>query len=166
MELAEDGKIYVGIFSNAWSSDSAVGYLDVIHRPNGVGTQCNYQECAVYLDGKHSFGNLPYVFEYDLGVWAGSPCDPNAVGLSDVIPNTMSCSLYPNPAHSEATLQWSGIAVGNFYLRDMVGRVVYQTELNTISGKLTIPLQALPKGMYLWAAGSRDKMQQGKLVVE
>jgi hypothetical protein len=50
LQLASDGKIYVA---------TEASYLDVIHDPNIVGSGCNYEYDAVYLNGRHSNLGLP-----------------------------------------------------------------------------------------------------------
>jgi hypothetical protein len=170
LELAEDGKIYLSS-STSYSnnpSDTAWGYLDIIHRPDAPGTQCDYEAFAVYLDGNKCWGNLPYVFEYDMGPLVNSPCDTlsSTTGISSGFSNTSLISLAPNPAQTQATLTWAGMQEGTFVLRDMLGRAVLSEVLNTPSGTTRLDLAALPKGIYLWQVQSATYSKNGKLVVE
>jgi len=170
LELAEDGKIYLSSYTGTTNnpSDTAWGYLDIIHRPDAPGTQCDYEAFAVYLDGNKCWGNLPYVFEYDKGPLLNSPCDTlsSTTGISSGFSNTSLISLAPNPAQTQATLTWSGVQQGTFVLRDMLGRAVLSEQLNVPSGTTRLDFAALPKGIYLWQVQSAGYSKNGKLVVE
>jgi hypothetical protein len=170
MAIGPDKKLYVGITasSNAVHTDSVVGYLDVIHYPDIVGTQCSYQPYAVYLGGNQSEGGLPYIYEYDKGPLLNSPCDTlsSTTGISSASSNTSKISLAPNPAQTQATLTWSGLREGTFALRDMLGRAVMSEQLNTPSGTTQLDLSQLPKGIYLWQVQSVGFTKNGKLIVE
>jgi len=170
LELAEDGKIYLSSYTGTTNnpSDTAWGYLDIIHRPDAHGTQCDYEAFAVYLDGNKCWGNLPYVFEYDKGPLLNSPCDTlsSTTGISSGFSNTSKITLAPNPAQTQATLTWAGIQEGTFVLRDMLGRAVLSEVLNTPSGTTQLDLSTMPKGIYLWQVQSATFTKNGKLVVE
>jgi uncharacterized protein RhaS with RHS repeats len=78
----------------------------------------------------------------------------------------MLIKVAPNPAQTHATLTWSGVAEGNFVLRDMLGRAVLSEVLNAPNGTTQLDLSALPKGIYLWQVQSSGYTKNGKLVVE
>ena len=50
-QLAPDGKIYV--------CRGTYNYLHVINNPNELGFNCNFQEDAIYLEGRETTGGLP-----------------------------------------------------------------------------------------------------------
>jgi len=169
MAIGPDKKLYVGITasSNAVHTDSVVGYLDVIHYPDIVGTQCSYQPYAVYLGGNQSEGGLPYIYEYDKGPLVNSPCDTiyTTTSLSEQSTKP-KITLAPNPAQMQATLTWSGVAESKFVLRDILGRAVLSEVLNAPGGTTRLDLSTLPKGIYLWQVQSAGYSKNGKLVVE
>jgi len=80
--------------------------------------------------------------------------------------STIKITLAPNPAQTEATLTWSGVAEGTFVLRDMLGRTMLQQEITASSGSIKLDLSALPKGIYLWQVLNAGYSKNGKLVVE
>jgi hypothetical protein len=80
--------------------------------------------------------------------------------------NTPQITLAPNPAQTQATLTWSGVAEGTFVLRDMLGRAVLSEVLNAPSGTTRLDLSTVPKGIYLWHVQSATFTKNGKLVVE
>jgi hypothetical protein len=169
MELGPDKKLYISIFNGAWANhtDSIVGYLDVIHYPDLVGTACTYQPYAVYLDGNRAMGILPYIYEYDKGPLVNSPCDTiyTTTSLSEQSTKP-KITLAPNPAQTQATFTWSGMQEGIFVLQDMLGRMILQNEITANSGLIKLDFSALPKGIYLWQVQSVEYSKNGKLVVE
>jgi len=56
LQIAPNGKIYV--------VDDLNPYLGVINEPNKLGLDCDYQEQAVYLEGKKARRGLPNLFYY------------------------------------------------------------------------------------------------------
>ncbi len=64
LQLAPDGKIYF--------AKPASGHLAVIHNPNAVGAACNYEDKAIYLEGRKSNLGLPafvqssFYFSYEI----------------------------------------------------------------------------------------------------
>jgi len=55
LQLAPDKKIYVSHNDYTWGND----YLSVIHIPNALGLDCNFEEDALYLNGKECVHGLP-----------------------------------------------------------------------------------------------------------
>lgn len=51
-QVAIDGKIYIGF-------ESSPDYLHVIHNPDELGSNCNFEEHAVYLNGRQFTSSLP-----------------------------------------------------------------------------------------------------------
>jgi gliding motility-associated-like protein len=55
LQMGLDGKIY----GNHFNSTTFSLYMDCIHNPNALGVACNYQDSAVYLEGKLGGENVP-----------------------------------------------------------------------------------------------------------
>ena len=63
---------------------------------------------------------------------------------------TSKISIYPNPFSDQLTIQWEGVSTqADLAIRNMLGQVVYQTQLLLQAKQsLSIP-SGLPAGMYL-----------------
>jgi len=164
-----DNKIYIGGFSNnlpVQSPNIYDNYLWRIDNPNIVGPSCGLDTMAVYLwpnqpptNSLHFYINLlPYIPNYTLGELTSSGISQNEF--------SPQITLAPNPAQTQATLNWSGMQEGIFVLRDMLGRAVLSEQLNAPSGTTRLDLSTLPKGIYLWQVLSTTHTKNGKLVVE
>jgi hypothetical protein len=174
MRLGPDGKIYIGSpymnsAPNATGPPDTIGdfntHLSTIEFPDSAGTACNFQLWSVPL-GRVYYDGLGSAPNYYLGPLENSPCDTLlTTGLSELNP-TSQITLAPNPAQTQATLKWLGVAEGSFVLRDMLGRTALQQEITASSGSIKLDLSALPKGIYLWQVQSAGYSNNGKLVVE
>lgn len=80
-KLGPDGKIYITFWYKNWEpyDDSMRNMynenLSVIEFPDSPGVACSYQPFSFYLAGKRTYLSLPNNPNYELGAWAGSPCD-------------------------------------------------------------------------------------------
>jgi hypothetical protein len=131
-----------------------------------AGSSCDFDRYGIYCNGFKSTYILPNYINYDLGPLIGSPCDTLTTTSISEESTKPQITLYPNPVQTQATLTWSGMQVGNFVLRDMLGRVVLSEVLNAPSGTTRLELSSLPKGIYLWQMQSTAYSKNGKLVVE
>jgi hypothetical protein len=154
------------VLDDTLPNDSGSHYLGIIRSPNSAGLACNFDRYGIYLNGYKSHKILPFIPNYDLGPWVGSPCDTLTTTSISEQSTKPKITLAPNPAQTEATLTWSGVAEGTFVLRDMLGRAVLREQLNTPNGTTRLDLSALPKGIYLWQVDSTTFTKNGKLVVE
>jgi hypothetical protein len=168
LKLAPDGKIIVGtvVFQDTTSNDSGSHFLGVIRSPNSVGMACNFDRYGLYLNGFKSNAVLSSYINYDLGPLLNSPCDTLTTTSISEQSTKPKISLAPNPAQTQATLTWSGVAEGTFILRDMLGRAVLREVLNAPNGTTRLDLSTLPKGIYVWQVQSAAITKNGKLVVE
>jgi len=79
--------------------------------------------------------------------------------------------LYPNPAHSNVTLQFDADAAtdGALHMYDIAGREVRSEEMQILAGKnsLEFGIENLPRGMYLVVVqGAGHSAVRVNLVVE
>jgi hypothetical protein len=82
--------------------------------------------------------------------------DSLAVGLGDILEKE-PIRLFPNPARDRVTVE--GIEVGQMELLDMAGRIVRNSNGNSIR------LNGCPNGIYLVRVKIKDGFQFGKVVV-
>ena len=68
--------------------------LSVINQPDSTYPACDYQPYSFYLGGHKSYYGLPNNPNYELGKWAGSPCDSLTVGLSSIDVTRNELKLY------------------------------------------------------------------------
>jgi hypothetical protein len=132
----------------------------------------SYIARIAYPDLPYPACNIDTIF-YDTGLKLESTLRLNIADQYAGSPTTISepqsilkITLGPNPAQTQATLTWSGVAESKFVLQDMLGRAVLSEVLNTPSGTTRLDLSALPKGIYLWQVQSAGFTKNGKLVVE
>jgi hypothetical protein len=79
----------------------------------------------------------------------------------------LAVELYPNPAREAATLLLPGTGPVALFLLDAAGRVVRQQQLPSApGGRLAVPLQGLPAGLYLYRAEQGGRTATGRLAVE
>jgi hypothetical protein len=169
MERAPDGRIYVSrdrAPNNSTFPDSINRYLGVIDSIDNAYPSAHFIRKGFYLGGRQARGGLVQNVNYDLGPWIGSPCDTLiTTGISEQSTKP-KITLAPNPAHTQATLTWSGMQEGTFVLRDMLGRAMLREQLNAPYGTTRFDLSTLPKGIYLWQVHCATYSKNGKLVVE
>src|SRR5699024_635227 len=76
LQLGINGKLYIAQSASLGLSYEPDDYISVINAPNKLGTACDYEEDAIYLEGKQStFGLPPFIsnwFEY--AIEAGDFC--------------------------------------------------------------------------------------------
>ncbi|MBS1684651.1 MAG: S8 family peptidase [Bacteroidetes bacterium] len=92
-----------------------------------------------------------------------------STGVGEVPGNTLAVSLYPNPNNGRFTLNYQAecAAVLAVEVYDISGRVVYNTEWNTIAGKnaTAIDLSKSSAGMYLVRVAAGDQQSMIKVAV-
>jgi hypothetical protein len=72
--------------------------------------------------------------------------------------------LYPNPSYGKLSVTASTSSTLHFYIFDLEGTLVYQTELNN-KEKRTI--DNLKKGTYLYDVFEKDEsIEEGKIIVK
>jgi hypothetical protein len=170
IQLAPDGKIYVALAGCLQQGnepeDSLDYYLHSIENPDSFGLACNFTQKSFYLNGERIMRYFPPVPIANPSPMVIPGCDTLTSIHSGNVPVNASITIFPNPAQTQATLAWSGVAEGTFALRDMLGRAVMSEQLNTPSGTTRLDLSTLPKGIYLWQVQSAEYFKNGKLVVE
>ncbi|MBK6731584.1 MAG: T9SS type A sorting domain-containing protein [Bacteroidetes bacterium] len=149
MQLGPDEKIYI---VNRDGNDLS-GYnfynshLSVINSPNLLGLLCDYDTTTISLIDHITFGSLPNMPNYNLGVLAGSECDTSSTSIydDDNVENTIT--IYPNPANEYIIISGDINAGTIIKIYSADGRVVLQEKINTTNTKVNI--SKLPPGVYV-----------------
>lgn len=121
-------------------------------------------------DGVEMSGDITYVF-YD----ADNPNDSVAytitykvignVGLSEYKANVVK--VYPNPASNVLNVDYHLNSVKNasFELVNMVGKVVYQKNISTTQGKISLDVSSLSRGVYFYTIKANSSIEQTRKLV-
>ena len=120
--------------------------------------------------------NPGYVFD-DLGLCLAvgvykQSTEPNFIHIDESKLEEINDSnflVYPNPASDQLNISYR-LAENQpcqFILQDVTGRVVINIELDYHVEKMSIALQSIPKGLYVYQFESKGKTNQsGKLIIE
>jgi len=139
--LGPDGKIYLTNYHSA-------ALLHVIDNPDAQGTACSLIQGGLQLPVLNTFV-LPNAVNYSLGSVAGSACDTLlSVTISEI--ERISISVYPNPAASQLTLQYSPPkTTGLATVYNVLGEAVQQLTLPPGTTRQQVNITHLPAGLYL-----------------
>ena len=159
-QLAPDGKIYIGHY-NGFSKQ-----MSVIDNPNLKGNWSNF--CRKCLRSKSYWGYFvtpPDMPNYDLG--SLPYCWPD--GLNDQDENELKLNLYPNPASTSITVEYSLKAneTAKLFIYDMLGRCVKTINLTSSINRVKIPIENFVKGIYSYKYDINGvKVGSGKFIKE
>lgn len=107
---------------------------------------------------------------FDNDLWAkinglaNCPEDSNSTGLA--VATDIAMGLYPNPANDKVMLNWQPVASVNYHMQlySMSGEVAFAMPL-VKSSQLVIPVQGLPRGIYLMRVTGSDGSETAKRLV-
>ena len=164
MKLAPDNKIYI----SSWSRFPGNSYpyvaghyntvnmnLTVINQPDSLGSSCDFQLFSFYLGGHRTYRGLPHNPNYELGAWAGSPCDTLSVGVENLQPQPIGFfQAWYNHEWDMVHVNASGLkgSKGSLRLVDMDGRIIYEKNIAVIPGGYVateIPTNNFASGIYI-----------------
>jgi hypothetical protein len=93
-------------------------------------------------------------------------CELNGevLSLDEHEPNPLN--IYPNPTQNLINLSWTEPKQAQFYLMDILGKVVMQAELIPNSGTIQLDLSHLASGIYTLKVQSDSKTITAKVVKE
>ena len=99
------------------------------------------------------------------------PTNDTIVGLLDITQDDFgSFVLYPNPAHDNLTLEFTGNQQGNpvVNIYDVVGKKIITERFVSTEGsnKLNINTAALNKGIYILEIETNGEIQRQKFMIE
>lgn len=162
MKLAPDGKIYCHASNGNWT-------LHVINEPDSVGAACGFVQNQFSTGIFYSaFASIPNMPNYELGPLVGSPCD-TLTGVAEIHSGESGISIYPNPTAGSFSIQLTSGASGkvSFELLDLLGRKVYEQEINNHSTTQIISLPVgIANGVHVCRVVTDVKVYSEKLVVE
>jgi Secretion system C-terminal sorting domain len=158
MTRRPDGKIYI----STWNSTLV---LHCIEFPDSLGLACDVQQHSIPLPCYAFRADVNHP-NYNLGRWAGSPCDTLAWVGNEEIENDFKLRLYPNPSRGEFKLIYllpqgeSGI----LEIYNVEGKRVYNQVLPPWSTLQELSL-SLPAGLYTCRILSKQQQQMIRWVV-
>lgn len=151
-QLGPDCKIYV--FARAGQ------YIHLIHEPDVAGPACRVEQRAVELPWDY-FRAAPLFPHYRLGPLEdpGEPCSPVTSVQEVVVPGGGDFRILPNPASGQITLEMEegGLRPEQMILYDATGRAVHTYDGRLLSSQSTLPLPALPSGLYWVQVRTQDQ---------
>ncbi|MBP1629837.1 MAG: hypothetical protein H6Q15_730, partial [Bacteroidetes bacterium] len=89
-------------------------------------------------------------------------------GLNDIEVNTMSVSLYPNPASTTSTLVVKGlVGEAKVIITDVQGRTINTFTMKSINGEATksINVNEFAKGVYYVRIQNANTISTQKLII-
>ncbi len=152
MSRRPDGKIYV----STWNSTLAMHRIEF---PDSLGLACDVQQHSIPLPCYAVRADVNHP-NYNLGRWAGSPCDTLAWVGHEEIENDFKMRLYPNPSQGEVRLIYllpQGEA-GLLEIYNVEGKQVYRQTLPPWSTLQELSLN-LPSGLYTCRIQSKKQQQ-------
>ena len=137
--LGPDCRIYIRGKSSAFT-------MHVIHKPDELGTACDFQQNGIqlpYISSAGSFPNFPR-FRVD----EEEKCDPSIVSIvGETVWWRRDLSAYPSPATEHITVELPlEITKGRLYVMDMQGQLIYD--------ELVQGLQQLQLNVSDWSEGT------------
>jgi len=128
---------------------------------NGNGFTCTYANNIFTITGAfdvvHIFGSTNCI--------SGVCLEALPTATSDMMDDTSSILLYPNPAHDVAVLHADGITFERVWIWNLQGILVYQENAN--GGHHTLELSTLPNGFYIWQVmDTNGALHSGRLRIQ
>jgi len=172
MELGPDGRIYVGTSKRQNFNGQIVSYtrnqyntwMGVIDKPDLEGISCDFKRYALYLDGHISNGTTPVRYNTQLGVWVGSPCDPNVTGVDQENDLKTKLKIFPNPASDKLNITWPVQGGYTWALKTIAG-VTLSSGASSSTSSVSISTSTLPVGMYFLEIHSAKEHKVEKVLI-
>lgn len=138
--LAPDCKIYICSISSANS-------YHVINNPNLEGTKCDFVQNGVKLPFVSSVATMPNFPRFRVD--EEDKCDPTITSVfGDDIYWRRNLTAYPNPMHSELTVELPAGKEGHIYVFAMNGQLVWESAELYSEQKVIIDLSSHQSGTY------------------
>jgi len=170
MELGPDGRIYVGTTYRdtslaVWGSEHTQynTWIGVVLKPDSAGLLCDFKRNGLYLDGHFNRGMIPFRYNTQLGVWVGSPCDPNTTGEANDKDQNAKLKVYPNPTNDKFNISWPVQGGYTWVLKSLAGSSLSSGSQQT--GNATISTATLPEGMYFLEVHSAKEQKVEKVII-
>lgn len=106
---------------------------------------------------------IPDLFNYDLYFYYEEYS--SGTGLSSMIEKD-KITIYPNPAHDFVNVKLKDQNINHILIRDITGKVVFETQSHFNSGEVQIPINQLQNGVYVLQLMSGNEVGSSKFVVK
>jgi hypothetical protein len=147
MALGPDCKIYVRPKNDTYS-------WHIIYRPDELGTDCRFVQNAIHFPNPAGNGTLPNFPRFRVD--EPDPCDPTITSVFGLpVTYTKDLVTYPNPVSTLLTVEVPE-EEGQFVLRNMDGRVVYEEEV-WAKDRLELDVSTFPTGIYQASYWTKDQ---------
>jgi hypothetical protein len=119
-------------------------------------------------DNNMYISSMNYNFNLSQGCLFGMipPEDSNShhahVSIPDVVDNTVLGTAYPNPATSSISLPYNTETAADMQVYSIDGKLIATQRVQPGSGKVSLRVDALPKGVYIYRMNSKN----GKFIVK
>jgi hypothetical protein len=179
VQKGPDNKIYLSV---TWTGvDTCYDYLycnetvnttnsniSVINSPDSAGAACDFQQFNFYLGGHKCYTGLPNNPNYELGAWAGSPCDTLTVGIGEVLGYKNNMSVFYDPRIKTAFVNAKGLRgkKANLQIFNSAGQLVFTHNSPTDGEYFTLDVDMSPymDAMYVVRLETEREMVSGKFV--
>lgn len=154
-----DDKIYI-------SCTTSAPYLHVIHDPNVKGINCDVEQHAIRLAGRHAF-SIPYYPNYRLGPLENSPCDTITSSQSNLGAN-IEIRIFPNPASENIQVVIENPTKANLVFRmiNIHGQEVKKSVFSGNSSRNYLDVSSISPGFYFYEfRNDRALIKVGNLVI-
>ena len=128
--------------------------LSVINYPDSTSLACDFQPYSFYLGGHKAYSGLPNNPNYELGKWAGSPCDTLTSLLPSIFPKQRQLNLYYDPT-------WQTVFINAAELKGKRGIL----EFYNSNGQMLSKSSQSIDGGYLMQSSSFASQPSGVYVV-
>jgi hypothetical protein len=179
LQKGPDNKIYLSV---TWAGpDTCYDYLycyqtvnttnsniSVINSPDSAGAACDFQPFSFNLGGHKAYWGLPNNPNYELGAWAGSPCDTLTVGIGEVLGYKNNLSVFYDPRIKTAFVNAKGLRgkKANLQIFNSAGQLVF-THNSPADGEyftLDVDMSPYMDAMYVVRLETEKEMVSGKFV--
>lgn len=159
--LAPDCKIYI-------CSTSGNKSYHIIHRPDELGTACNFVQNGLQLPASAGSANIPLHPRFRVD--EEDKCDSTITSVfGDAVYYRRDLEVYPNPSTGPVTVgipaDWTR---GSLLVLDIQGQIMHQENLTNTVKEKPLDLSALPAGHYnieLYPERNNERIFYGRQIV-
>ena len=95
--------------------------------------------------------------------------EENTTGMAESTPKSRGngLNIFPNPAYDKITVQLPEMSAGvvEYIITDQLGRIMYEGTSSSNVEKITVSIQNLPAGMYIFTTEINGKKVQEKFMI-
>jgi len=160
--LAPDCKIYI-------CSTNGNRSYHIIHRPDELGTACNFVQNGLQLPASAGSANLPLFPRFRVD--EAEKCDSTITSVfGEAVFYRRDLKVYPSPSDGRYTVDIpEEFKDGVLNILTLEGQSIRQFNITSITMKQSIDITSYPKGMYffeLYPTQNQNRVFWGKQVVK